>query len=151
MSLLKLISSLVILASFIAINSGFKGEQFTALAATSAEETLSARDAATSRYDISLTNSCIEAGKSKQHCLCLTKIFKYEMSLREYKAATKLYQSMVSSEPTARSVTKISLHQLGYVESEITTVDNLQRNLAKNSQFENLCATADSYFNPTVN
>jgi len=151
MSLLKLFSSLVILTSIIAMSSGFKGEQFTALAASSADETLSARDAATSKYDISLTNSCIEAGKSKQHCLCVTKIFKYEMSLREYKAATKLYQSMVSSEPTARSVTKISLHQLGYVDSEIISVDNLQRNLSRDAQFQNLCDMANAYFNPTVN
>lgn len=133
------------------MSSGFKGEQFTALAASSADETLSARDAATSKYDINLTNSCIEAGKSKQHCLCVTKIFKYEMSLREYKAATKLYQSMVSSEPTARSVTKISLHQLGYVDSEIISVDNLQRNLSRDAQFQNLCDMANAYFNPTVN
>jgi len=150
-SLLKLFSSLVILTSIIAMSSGFKGEQFTALAASSADETLSARDAATSKYDINLTNSCIEAGKSKQHCLCVTKIFKYEMSLREYKAATKLYQSMVSSEPTARSVTKISLHQLGYVDSEIISVDNLQRNLSRDAQFQNLCDMANAYFNPTVN
>ena len=73
------------------------------------------------------------------------------MSLRDYKAATKLYQSAVSTEPMARSVTKIALQQLGYVDSEITTVDNLQRNLSKNAQFESLCAMADAYFNPTVN
>ncbi len=151
MSLLKLFLSFVFLASFLAISSGFKTEQSMALAATSVNEPLSARDAATSRYDINLTNSCIESGKSKQHCLCVTKIFKYEMSLRDYKAATKLYQSMVSTEPTARSVTKIALQQLGYVDSEITTVDNLQRNLSKNAQFESLCAMADTYFNPTVN
>jgi len=151
MSILRIILALPFLAAIIGFSSGVKFDQSTALAATAATDNILARDAATSRNDIDLTNSCIEAGKSKTYCLCVTKIFKHKMSLRQYKAATILYQSMVSSEPTARSATKMSLKQLGYADTEITNVDNLQRNLLDETTLHNRCAVADTYFSQNLN
>jgi len=109
MSIVRIISALIFLGTLTAFGMGLIPDQSNALAARSADEAVLARDAATSRNDIDLTNSCIEAGESKEHCLCVTKVFKYEMSLREYKAAIKLYQSVLSDEPTMRSSVKMAL------------------------------------------
>jgi len=114
MSIVRIISALIFLGTLTAFGMGLIPDQSNALAARSADEAVLARDAATSRNDIDLTNSCIEAGESKEHCLCVTKVFKYEMSLREYKAAIKLYQSALSDEPTMRSSVKMALKQFGY-------------------------------------
>ena len=147
----RAIIGLIVVTTFTGLSSLFQTAPSTALAATSLEENALARDAATSRDDINLTNSCIEAGKSKSHCLCVTKVFKHEMSLREYKAATKLYQSMVSPEPSARSATKMTLKQLGYNDYEITNVDNLQHNLSAKANLKNRCEIADAFFNQNLN
>lgn len=145
----RIFIGLIVLTTFMGLSGLFYNAPSTALAATSLDHNTLARDAATSRDDITLTNSCIEAGKSKNHCLCVTKVFKHEMSLRDYRAATKLYQSMVSSEPTARSSTKMSLKQLGYVDHEITNLDKLQRDLSAKADLKNRCEIADAYFSQT--
>jgi len=146
MSIVRIISALIFLGTLTAFGMGLIPDQSNALAARSADEAVLARDAATSRNDIDLTNSCIEAGESKEHCLCVTKVFKYEMSLREYKAAIKLYQSALSDEPTMRSSVKMALKQFGYSDNDIKSVDNLQRNLSGKTTLQNRCAIADTYF-----
>jgi len=146
MSIVRIISALIFLGTLTAFGMGLIPDQSNALAARSADEAVLARDAATSRNDIDLTNSCIEAGESKEHCLCVTKVFKYEMSLREYKAAIKLYQSVLSDEPTMRSSVKMALKQFGYSDNDIKSVDNLQRNLSGKTTLQNRCAIADTYF-----
>ncbi len=146
MSIVRIISALIFLGTLTAFGMGLIPDQSNALAARSADEAVLARDAATSRNDIDLTNSCIEAGESKEHCLCVTKVFKYEMSLREYKAAIKLYQSVLSDEPTMRSSVKMALKQFGYSDNDIKSVDNLQRNLSGKTTLQNRCAIADAYF-----
>jgi len=151
MSILRVSIGLVLLGALMSSINGIKLEHSNALAATAATENVQARDAATSRDDINLTNICIDAGQSKTHCLCVTKIFKHEMSLRQYKAATRLYASMVSSEPAARNATNMRLKQLGYIDTEIKIVDTLQRTLSNETKFHDRCALADAYFNQTLN
>ncbi len=135
--------SLLTLAIF---SAGDERGQSSAQAATPINESTSARDAATSREDIKLTNSCIEAGQAKEHCVCVTKIFKHDMSLREYLAAIKLYTTSKSDDPTRNSAAKLSLRQIGYNEQEITMIDGLQRRLSNISGLEKRCAVATAYF-----
>ena len=108
-----------------------------AQAATPVADTMPARDAATSREDIALTNSCIENGKEKIYCLCVTKIFKYEMTLREYRGAAALYPQRDSD---------VHLTQQGYSEVELESINTLSKKLSSEDQFRVRCDRAEIYF-----
>lgn len=106
-------------------------------AATPVADTMPARDAATSREDIALTNSCIENGKEKIYCLCVTKIFKYEMTLREYRGAAALYPQRDSD---------VHLTQQGYSEVELESINTLSKKLSSEDQLRVRCDRAETYF-----
>ena len=106
-------------------------------AATPVADTMPARDAATSREDIALTNSCIENGKEKIYCLCVTKIFKYEMTLREYRGAAALYPQRDSD---------VHLTQQGYTEVELESINTLSKKLSSEDQLRVRCDRAETYF-----
>ena len=108
-----------------------------AQAATPVADTMPARDAATSREDIALTNSCIENGKEKIYCLCVTKIFKYEMTLREYRGAAALYPQRDSD---------VHLTQQGYSEVELESINTLSKKLSSEDQLRVRCDRAQTYF-----
>ena len=108
-----------------------------AQAATPVADTMPARDAATSREDIALTNSCIENGKEKIYCLCVTKIFKYEMTLREYRGAAALYPQRDSD---------VHLTQQGYSEVELESINTLSKKLSSEDQLRVRCDRAETYF-----
>jgi len=108
-----------------------------AQAASTVTDTMPARDAATSADDIKLTNNCIEGGKEKIYCLCLTKIFKYEMTLRQYRGAATLYNT-----PKAQT----HLTELGYSEDDIRNVTDLSQELSSEKMFRTRCEMAETFF-----
>lgn len=108
-----------------------------AQASTPVSDPIAARDAATSREDITLTNNCIENGKEKIYCLCVTKIFKNEMTLREYRAAVELYQQQDID---------ISLAERGYSTAELSSISTLSQKLSSEDTFRTLCDEAETYF-----
>ena len=146
MALLRSTLLLTFLTATVTLGGEFQLGQSSAQASTPMNENPSARDAATSREDISLTNSCIEAGQTKAHCLCVTKVFKYQMSLREYEAAITLYKSSHSSDPTAHSATKISLRQRGYKDQEIVNITNFKSQLLDETSLKERCEMAAAYY-----
>jgi len=146
MRLLKFILPVGIMLGAIS-NGGTLDTDFAqAQASTPVTDTMPARDAATSRDDINLTNSCIESGEKKAHCVCVTNIFKHEMTLREYRAAVSLYSAMKSTEPTALSSARMSLKAQGYTGDEILSIDIMHRRLSGKDGFKDRCAMAVSYF-----
>jgi len=108
-----------------------------AQASTPVTDSMPARDAATSREDITLTNSCIENGMEKIYCLCVTKIFKNEMTLREYRGAVALYNQQVSNTNLAKQ---------GYSETEVSSINTLSQTLSSEETFRTLCDEAETYF-----
>lgn len=108
-----------------------------AQASTPVSGSLSARDAATSREDITLTNNCIERGKEKIYCLCVTKIFKNEMTLREYRAAVELYQEQDINNDLVKQ---------GYSKTELSSIASLSQKLSSERTFRTLCDKAETYF-----
>jgi len=50
-----------------------------------------ARDANTFEIDKALDAACRKSGQSQSVCLCVTHVMKFEMSLKSYQAATRLY------------------------------------------------------------
>lgn len=107
----------------------------------------SARDAKTEILDVNLTNSCVGSGQSKDSCVCTTRIFKYEMTLREYRAAVMLYAAQHSGEATALASTQLALRQMDYTPAEITAIENQYRRLIAPRSFAERCAQATTYFN----
>lgn len=95
-----------------------------------------ARSADTVSDDLRLINRCIDNGRSKSECLCVTQVMKYEMSLSDYRRAARAYDvkvSMVSrgNDPFAGPAAR--------VESDITA-------MVSSPNFDYRCAAARDYF-----
>jgi hypothetical protein len=111
-----------------------------AQASTPITDSAPARDVATSHEDIALTNSCIENGKEKVYCLCITKIFKHEMSLRQYRGAISLYGQDDSSDAQNH------LTKQGYSKNESGLIKALSSDLTSEDLFRTRCDKAENYF-----
>lgn len=103
-----------------------------------------ARDVSTFTEDLRLTNECVDSGVGKTECLCVTRVLKYELSLREYRAASLIYAAPIKS--GERRAKKIDLMSRGYSQTEITAVDSLTRNLTKQADFVSRCSEAAEWF-----
>lgn len=108
-----------------------------AQASTPITDSAPARDASTSSEDITLINSCIEGGKEKLYCLCVTKIFKNEMTLRQYRGAVALYKA---------NDAKNNLAMQGYSAAEVSSINALRRDLSSEGMFRTRCDKAEIYF-----
>lgn len=108
-----------------------------AQASTPITDSIPARDAATSREDIALTNSCIENGKEKLYCLCVTKIFKHQMTLRQYRGAAAIYKKEDAT---------VNLSKQGYSADEVSLIKALQYDLTSENMFRTRCDKAETYF-----
>ena len=108
-----------------------------AQASTAITDAMAARDAATPSEDIALTNNCIENGMEKIYCVCVTKIFKNEMTLREYRGAVVLYRQQASIS---------DLTQRGYSEAELGAITSRSAELSSEDKFRTRCDEAETYF-----
>ncbi|WP_026940730.1 hypothetical protein [Hellea balneolensis] len=97
-----------------------------------------ARTVQTSAEDITLTNSCIESGKEKIYCLCVTKIFKNEMSVHEYRGAVSLYGQENNSSPI--------LENNNYSQTDINEIKARMKDLSTEKMFRTRCNRAEIYF-----
>lgn len=137
MRILKLALPAVILTTLLFTGGTTNLSWAEAQATASVSDSMAARDASTSREDITLTNNCIEGGKEKIYCLCVTKIFKNKMTLREYRAAVQLYQ---------QQDTDVSLAERGYSADELISISTLSQSLSSEESFRTLCDEAETYF-----
>jgi len=138
MTLYKLILPLVILSAMVFHGGQPNASWAQAQAANILSDTAPARDISTSAEDIKLTNSCIETGKEKIYCLCVTKIYKNEMTLRQYRAAVELFSES--------DTTSAKLTSEGYSQDEITEISSLRQDLSSDAKFRSRCDTAETYF-----
>lgn len=97
-----------------------------------------ARTVQTSAEDITLTNSCIESGKEKIYCLCVTKIFKNEMTLDQYRAAASIYGQENNIIP--------SLQRNNDAETDISAIKARIKDLSTEKMFRTRCDRAEIYF-----
>lgn len=104
---------------------------------------ISARDQQTFDQDLSLTNACVKSGQNKTECLCVTRVLKYELNLREYRIASQLY---THQSPDAHRVVKLSLIQQGYKDEEIDRLSRYSNKLTEASNFQMRCQEAQAYF-----
>jgi len=102
-------------------------------------QSLKARDAMTYEDDKRLTNSCIEGGQDKTDCLCLTRIFKYELSLRDYKAVSFMFNQDINNMTP-------KLLKSGFSSTEISKLKNLEKTVQKSADFRSRCFNAKTYY-----
>jgi len=100
-----------------------------------------ARDAETFNDDKTLNAACRANGQGSEVCLCLTHVMKYELTLTEYKAATKLY-----GQPKDRSALYTSLKSEGFSASDISTAEQMERDLIADPDFALRCSEAKAYY-----
>lgn len=97
-----------------------------------------ARTVQTSTEDITITNSCIESGKEKIYCLCVTKIFKNEMTLDQYRAAASIYGQESHITP--------NLQHNSDSETDIRAIEARIKDLSNEKMFRERCNRAEIYF-----
>ena len=137
MRILKLALPAAILTAILFTGGTSDNNWAEAQASTPITDSAPARDVSTSGEDIALTNSCIDGGKEKIYCLCVTKIFKNEMTLRQYRGVVALYKTENA---------KDSLAQQGYSDAEVNSINNLKRDLSSDDMFRTRCDKAETYF-----
>lgn len=137
MRILKLALPATILTALLFTGGTSNNSWAEAQASTPMTDSAPARDAATSGEDLKLTNSCIEGGKEKLFCLCVTKIFKNEMTLRQYRGAVELY---------GKTDVTDNLAEQGYSAVEVSLINSLSRDLSSEAKFRTRCDMAETYF-----
>lgn len=140
MRVLKLALPAAIFATIMLMSGTSNSSWAEAQASTPVTDSMPARDAATSSEDITLTNSCIENGKEKLYCLCVTKIFKHEMTLRQYRGAITVYGQ------TKTANTQSLLTAKGYSENEAGMIKALSTDLSSEDKFRTRCDKAETFF-----
>lgn len=92
-----------------------------------------ARDADTSRHDVTLINQCVERGGDKQQCLCVAQVLKYELSVADYAE-------------TARGWTVAASVRTGTDGVRRTAMDETMTALVQSGNFAERCTAARRYF-----
>ena len=105
-----------------------------------------ARDAQTFEADKALEATCRKNGQEKAVCLCVTHILKYELTLSEYRAVTRLY-----GQKGDRNALRQSLKDEGFKSAEIKMAEEMEQSLVEDKDFALRCAEAKAYYNTTIN
>lgn len=100
-----------------------------------------ARDAQTFEADRTLEAACRQSGQDKAVCLCVTHILKYELTLAEYRAATRLY-----GRTDDRTELRNMLRNEGFESSEIEMAEQLEISLIEDKDFALRCSEAKAYY-----
>ena len=106
--------------------------------------TNSARDAGTFQLDKALDAACRKSGQTGPVCICVTHVMKYELSLEEYKVASRIYGQRKN-----RSTLRTQLYTEGYQKTAIDTAAEMEDRLIQSSDFAARCANAKAYYKTT--
>ena len=106
------------------------------LVQTSVSDDGMARSADTVADDLRLINRCIDNGRSKAECLCVTQVMKYEMTLTDYRRAARAYTLQASVVTRGQNV---QAEPAKRVEGDISA-------MVSAPNFEYRCAAARDYF-----
>lgn len=108
-----------------------------------------ARNAATHDDDLRITNQCVEAGETKEACLCVTHILKYEMSIGEY-AKTAAQFAPSQPEGTGPAVIEASIETDPVSDLQRRQMVTAFRTITTSSDFAQRCGVASRYFERAV-
>ena len=105
-----------------------------------------ARDADTFANDKTLDAACRKTGQENAVCLCVTHIMKYELTLSEYRAATRLY-----GQPNDRTALHSALRGEGVKATEIGMAEQMEQSLIEDEDFALRCSEAKAYYKSAAN
>lgn len=100
-----------------------------------------ARDAQTFESDKRLEAACRKTGQDKSVCLCVTHILKYELTLSEYRAATRIY-----GQSGDRTALRRDLKEEGFATSDIDMAEQMEQSLINDGDFALRCSEAKAYY-----
>lgn len=109
-------------------------------------DSLMARDANSFQDDKALNAACRKTGQDNAVCLCVTHVMKYELSLKQYRAATRLYGTTAQ-----RNTIRKSLQSEGISSSEIKIAEEMEQSLISDPNFSYRCADAKAYYKASDN
>lgn len=109
-------------------------------------DNLMARDANTFQDDKALNAACRKMGRDNAVCLCVTHVMKYELSLKQYRAATRLYGTTIQ-----RNAIRKSLQSEGFSMSEIKVAEEMETSLTADPNFSYRCTDAKAYYKTSAN
>ena len=104
-------------------------------------ETPLARDAETFEADRKLEAACRKSGQANATCLCVTHILKYELTLSEYRAVTRLYGQSLQ-----RAGLRRTLREEGFSAADINRAETIERDLIQENDFAQRCSEAKAYY-----
>lgn len=100
-----------------------------------------ARDAQTFETDKKLNAACRKTGQENAVCLCVTHIMKFELTLSEYRAATRLY-----GQAEDRTALHNALKDEGFKATEINLAEQMEDTLIEDEDFTLRCTEAKAYY-----
>jgi hypothetical protein len=100
-----------------------------------------ARDAETFEADRKLEAACRKSGQANATCLCVTHILKYELTLSEYRAVTRLYGQSLQ-----RAGLRRTLREEGFSAADINRAETIERDLIQENDFAQRCSEAKAYY-----
>ena len=110
------------------------------------QDALMARDANTFQNDKALDAACRKTGQANSVCLCVTHVMKYELSLNQYRATTRLYGTT-----TDREAIRQTLLNEGILLSDIKVAEQMEQSLIGDPNFSYRCADAKAYYKTSAN
>lgn len=122
-------------------SAGVTGDADAQTVPTISLDTPLAKDVDTFETDKKLDAACRKTGLGNSICLCVTHIMKYELTLSEYRVATRLY---------GQSADRTALHKTlegeGYSPPEIKMAEDMETFMIEDPDFAIRCAEAKAYY-----
>lgn len=129
------------LIALFAINSGAEAGTTQTLVTSDPASFVPAKLVPTDMENRHITNHCIEAGRTKADCVCLTKIMKYELSVGDYRNIANRVKPSESRTPT------LAIDRYRKKSDRPTIpMDPVLQTIIDSAQFSQRCLISDEFF-----
>jgi len=129
------------LVALFAINSGAEAGTTQALVTSNPASLVPAKLVPTDMEDRQITNHCIEAGRQKADCVCVTKIMKYELSVGDYRNIASRVKPSESKTP-ALAIDRYRKKP----DRPAIPMDPVIQTIIDSAQFSQRCRISDEFF-----
>lgn len=129
------------LIALFAINSGAEAATTQALVTSNPASFVPAKLVSTDMEDRQITNHCIEAGRSKADCVCVTKVMKYELSVGDYRNIAARVKPSESKTP-ALAIDRYRKKPDG----PAISIDPILQTIIDSAQFSERCRVSNEFF-----
>lgn len=129
------------LIALFAINPGAEAGTTQTFVTSDPASFVPAKFVPTDMEDRHITNHCIEAGRQKADCVCVTKIMKYELSVGDYRDIANRVKPSESKTPT------LAIYRYRKnPEPLVIPIDPVLGAIIDSAQFSQRCRISDEFF-----